>query len=38
MPSGTPGMDTPGAPHDAFRVYSISKDDRVDIFRSYSDY
>jgi hypothetical protein len=38
MPSGTPGMDTPGAPRDTFRVYSISKDDRVDVFRSYSDY
>ncbi|MCG6889133.1 MAG: DUF411 domain-containing protein [Gammaproteobacteria bacterium] len=38
MPSGTPGMDTPGAPRDAFRVYSISKDDRVDVFQSYSDY
>lgn len=38
MPSGTPGMDTPGAPKDSFRVYSISKDDQVDVFQSYSDY
>ena len=38
MPSGTPGMDTPGAPKDAFRVYSVNQDDQVDIYRSYSDY
>lgn len=38
MPSGTPGMDGPGAPKDAFRVYSINRDDEVEVFRSYSDY
>ena len=38
MPSGTPGMDTPGAPKDNFRVYSISQDDKVDVFQTYSDY
>ena len=38
MPSGTPGMDTPGAPKDDFRVYSISKDDRVDVYQTYSNY
>ena len=38
MPSGTPGMDTAGAPKDSFRVYSISQDDQVDVFRTYSDY
>jgi hypothetical protein len=38
MPSGAPGMDFDGAPKDAFRVYSISKDDRVDVFQTYSDY
>jgi hypothetical protein len=38
MPSGTPGMDSPGAPQDAFRVYAISHDDRVDVFQTYSDY
>ena len=38
MPSGTPGMDSPGAPQDAFRVYAISHDDRVDVFQAYSDY
>ncbi len=38
MPSGTPGMDTLGAPKDKFRVYSISKDDQVGIYQSYSNY
>lgn len=38
MPSGTPGMDFDGAPKDDFRVYSISTDDRVDVFQTYSDY
>ncbi len=38
MPSGTPGMDTPGAPRDSFRVYSINKDDQVDVYQTYSDY
>ena len=38
MPSGSPGMDTAGAPSDAFRVFSISKDDRVTVFQTYSDY
>lgn len=38
MPSGTPGMDTPGAPKDEFRVYSISQDDQVGIYQSYSNY
>jgi len=38
MPSGTPGMDTPGAPKDEFRVYSVSQDDKVDVYKIYSDY
>jgi hypothetical protein len=38
MPSGTPGMDFEGAPKDPFRVFSISQDDRVEVFQSYSDY
>jgi hypothetical protein len=38
MPSGAPGMDFDGAPSDAFRVYAISQDDSVEVFRSYSDY
>ena len=38
MPSGTPGMDTPGAPKHDFKVYSISNDDEVGVFSTYSDY
>ena len=38
MPSGTPGMDTPGAPKQSFKVYSISHDDEVGVFNAYSDY
>lgn len=38
MPSGTPGMDTPGASKDAFNVYSIDKDDKVGVYKSYSNY
>lgn len=38
MPSGSPGMDFEGAPSDPFRVYSVSQDNRVDVFRSYADY
>ena len=38
MPSGSPGMDSVGAPSDAFRVYSIGKDDRAAVFQTYSDY
>ena len=38
MPSGSPGMDSVGAPSDAFQVYSIGKDDRAAVFQTYSDY
>ncbi|MGI9319659.1 MAG: DUF411 domain-containing protein [bacterium] len=38
MPSGTPGMDTPGAPKDEFHVYSVSQDDQAAIYRSYKNY
>jgi hypothetical protein len=38
MPSGTPGMDSAGAPSDAFKVYAVGKDDRVEVFKAYSDY
>ena len=38
MPSGTPGMDTPGAPKDEFRVYSVSQDDQVGTYQSYKNY
>ncbi|MFT5549418.1 MAG: hypothetical protein ACI9CO_001345 [Candidatus Azotimanducaceae bacterium] len=38
MPSGTPGMDMPGAPRNEFKVYSISQDDQVDVYNTYSNY
>lgn len=38
MPSGTPGMDTPGAPKHDFKVFSVSQDDEVGVFNSYSNY
>lgn len=38
MPSGTPGMDTPGAPKQDFRVFSVTRDDEVGVFNSYSNY
>ena len=38
MPSGTPGMDMPGAPKDPFRVYSISNQDQVGVFNTYQHY
>ncbi len=38
MPSGSPGMDMPGAAKNDFHVYSVDKDNRVDIFHSYSNY
>jgi hypothetical protein len=38
MPSGTPGMDTPGASKDDFNVFSISKDNKIGIYKTYTDY
>ena len=38
MPSGTPGMDMPGAPKQAFRVFSISQDEEVGVYNTYSEY
>ena len=38
MPSGTPGMDTPGAPKQEFKVYAISKEEEVGIYNVYSNY
>lgn len=38
MPSGTPGMDTPGSPKQDFKVFSVSQDDEVGIFNTYSNY
>lgn len=38
MPSGGPGMDMPGAAKQDFKVFSVSEDNKVDIYQSYSDY
>ncbi len=38
MPSGTPGMDTPGAPKQEFKVFAVSHDDEVSVFNEYSNY
>jgi hypothetical protein len=38
MPSGSPGMDTPGAPKQDFNVYSVDRDNNAKIYRSYRDY
>lgn len=38
MPSGTPGMDTPGSAKDEFNVYSVNKDNKVGIYKNYKDY
>lgn len=35
MPSGTPGMDMPGAPKDDFNVYSLDKNNNVGIYKKY---
>lgn len=38
MPSGTPGMDFPGAPKQDFKVFAINNADEVSVFNEYSDY
>lgn len=38
MPSGTPGMDTPGAARDEFNVYSVDKNNKIGIYKNYKDY
>ncbi len=38
MPSGTPGMDAPGAPKQEFNVFAISNNDEVSIYNNYKDY
>ena len=38
MPSGTPGMDSPGAPKQAFKVFSIDRDDQVGVYNQYENY
>ncbi|MDI3323773.1 DUF411 domain-containing protein [Pontibacterium granulatum] len=38
MPSGGPGMDMPGAPKQAFQVFSVTEDNKVDVYHNYSEY
>ncbi len=38
MPSGSPGMDFPGAPKHEFKVFAVSNADKVSVFSEYSDY
>lgn len=38
MPSGTPGMDTVGSPKQAFKVYSVDKDNQIGIYNEYTEY
>lgn len=38
MPSGGPGMDSDGAPKDAFTVYAIDEQNRVGSYHEYADY
>lgn len=38
MPSGSPGMDMPGAPKQDFKVFAVGNDDAVSIFNEYSNY
>ncbi len=38
MPSGTPGMDTHGAPKDSFRVFSVNENNQVGVYNEYSNY
>jgi len=38
MPSGSPGMDMPGATKQGFKVFSVSEDNKVDVYQSYNGY
>lgn len=38
MVSGSPGMDTEGAPKDPFKVYAIHHDGEVDVYKTYEGY
>ena len=38
MPSGTPGMDMPGAPKQDFKVYAVSNEGDASIYKNYSNY
>ena len=38
MPSGGPGMDMPGAAKQPFQVFSVTEDNKVDVYNNYSEY
>lgn len=38
MVSGSPGMDMPGAPKQAFKVYSVDTQGKVGVFSEYTGY
>lgn len=38
MVSGSPGMDAPGAPKQAFKVFALHDNDEVTVFSDYQDY
>ena len=38
MPSGGPGMDMPDSRKDAFKVYAVTEDNEISIFKEYSQY
>ncbi|WP_415891157.1 DUF411 domain-containing protein [Neptuniibacter sp. SY11_33] len=38
MVSGSPGMDMPGAPKHAFKVYSVDSEGEVGVFSEYANY
>ena len=38
MPSGTPGMDMPGARKDAFDVLSVSREGETEVFNTHLEY
>lgn len=38
MPSGGPGMDMPGAPKNAFTVFSVDSQNQVNSYKQYKDY
>ncbi|WP_261843280.1 DUF411 domain-containing protein [Aliamphritea ceti] len=38
MPSGTPGMDMPGAPKHDFKVYAANTEGEVSVFSEYAGY
>ena len=38
MPSGGPGMDMPGAAKQPFQVFSVTEDNKVNVYNNYSEY